>query len=199
MVSPVQTTAQSIARIGPNSLIQTIHALQTLAGPTAAFAVLAHADRLDLLDELPTALVPAHEFTTLVAAVYATLPNALATQVLEESGARTAAYVIRNRIPAPIRSLLRLLPPPLAVRLLLKAIGRHTYTFAGAAQFSYRLHPAATLRLAGDPATGRQSEYTVGPYYHGAFQAFMRDLVSPHARVSADVDTAGANLFTVCW
>jgi divinyl protochlorophyllide a 8-vinyl-reductase len=188
-----------IARIGPNALIQTVHALQAIAGPAATFAVLAHADRLDLLDALPTAMVPAHEFTALVAAVHATLPPATAAQVLEESGVRTAAYVIRNRIPAPIRTLLRILPPRPALRLLLAAIARHTWTFAGAARFSYQLRPTPTIRLAGDPATGAIPGVAVGPYYHGAFSAFMRDLVSPHARVSADVDAEGANVFTVSW
>lgn len=104
-----------------------------------------------------------------------------------------------STIPAPVRTLLRLLPPPLAIRLLLAAIRRHTYTFAGAAQFSYRLRPEPVLRLAGDPATGKPIECAVEPYYHGAFQAFMRDLVSPRARVSANVDADGANLFTVRW
>lgn len=193
------TTDAPKAKIGPNALIQTVQALQALTGPAATFAVLAHADRLDLLDTLPSVLVSAHEFTTLVEAVYATLPQALAEDVLAESGARTAAYVIRNRIPAPVRGLLRLLPPALAIRVLLQAIARHTYTFAGAAEFSYRLRPTPVLRLAGDPATGKHVACAVGPYYHGAFQAFMHDLVSPHAHVSASAAADGANLFTVRW
>jgi divinyl protochlorophyllide a 8-vinyl-reductase len=124
---------------------------------------------------------------------------ATANQVLEESGARTAAYVIRNRIPAPIRTLLRILPPRPAARLLLAAIARHSWTFAGAAAFSYQLRPTPTVRLAGNPATGAMPGVAVDPYYHGAFSAFMRDLVSPRAQVGAGVDAAGAHVFTVSW
>jgi bacteriochlorophyll 4-vinyl reductase len=169
----VQTATQTTALIGPNALIQTVHALQAIAGPAATFAVLAHADRLDLLDTLPTAMVPAHEFNTLVAAVHATLLPATANQVLEESGARTAAYVIRNRIPAPIRTLLRILPPRPAARLLLATIARHSWTFASAAAFSYQLRPTPTVRLAGDPATGAMPGVAVDPYLATAITPMM--------------------------
>jgi hypothetical protein len=98
---------------------------------------------------------------------------ATANQVLEESGARTAAYVIRNRIPAPIRTLLRILPPRPAARLLLATIARHSWTFASAAACSYQLRPTPTVRLAGDPATGAMPGVAVDPYLATAITPMM--------------------------
>jgi divinyl protochlorophyllide a 8-vinyl-reductase len=187
------------ALIGPNALIQTVRALHELVGPSATFAVLARADRLDLLDQSPGEMVHAAEFTALVDALFATLPRSDATRVLFRSGELTAAYVIRNRIPAPIRLLLRGLPPSFALRLLLRAIRRHSYTFAGAAQFHYELRPTPLITLTGDPATGTLPASRVEDYYHGAFSTFMRTLVTHKARVDMRTSTTGSNLFWVRW
>ena len=58
--------------------------------------------------------------------------------IAEEAGARTADYIIANRIPAPVVRLLRLLPAFIAAPVLMAAIRKHAWTFAGAGVFTPR-------------------------------------------------------------
>jgi divinyl protochlorophyllide a 8-vinyl-reductase len=58
--------------------------------------------------------------------------------IAEEAGARTADYIIANRIPRAVVWLLRRLPPGLAAPLLMAAIRKHAWTFVGAGAFAAR-------------------------------------------------------------
>ena len=48
---------------------------------------------------------------------------------------RTGDYLLAHRIPKPVQALLKRLPAPLAARVLLAAITRHAWTFAGSGRF----------------------------------------------------------------
>lgn len=56
--------------------------------------------------------------------------------IAEEAGARTADYIIANRIPRPAVWLLKRLPALLAAPLLMGAIRKHAWTFVGAGVFT---------------------------------------------------------------
>ena len=56
--------------------------------------------------------------------------------IAEESGARTADYIIANRIPRAACWLLRHLPAWAAAPLLMAAIRKHAWTFVGAGAFT---------------------------------------------------------------
>ena len=58
-----------------------------------------------------------------------------AFDIAEESGARTADYIIANRIPRAAVWLLRRLPAAAAAPLLMAAIRKHAWTFIGAGDF----------------------------------------------------------------
>lgn len=58
-----------------------------------------------------------------------------AAALAAEAGRRTADYILANRIPRAAQAILRLSPPPLAARLLARAIERHAWTFAGSGAF----------------------------------------------------------------
>ncbi|GAB4478103.1 MAG: hypothetical protein OHK0018_09090 [Erythrobacter tepidarius] len=55
--------------------------------------------------------------------------------IAEEAGARTADYIIAKRIPPAVVWLLRHLPALLAAPVLMAAIRKHAWTFAGAGVF----------------------------------------------------------------
>ena len=58
-------------------------------------------------------------------------------------------YVLHNRIPRLVRRLLPKVPRRLALRLLLRAVRAHAWTFAGSADFRVRHRPeGAELTLA---------------------------------------------------
>ena len=56
-------------------------------------------------------------------------------RIAEDAGARTADYIITNRIPRPAVWLLRHLPAVVAAPLLMAAIRKHAWTFVGAGTF----------------------------------------------------------------
>ncbi|MEL6921603.1 MAG: bacteriochlorophyll 4-vinyl reductase, partial [Pseudomonadota bacterium] len=57
-----------------------------------------------------------------------------ATSIARDAGHRTGRYILEHRIPNLAQSALVRLPKRLAVRLLLKAIEKNAWTFAGSAR-----------------------------------------------------------------
>lgn len=168
------------ARIGPNAILQTLRSVEEAVGREAADRL---AQRCGFPTQLPPGLIPESWFLTLVAEVRAAFPPAMAEAILGRSGTLTAAYVTRNRIPAFVRVLLRVLPVRLALPLLQGAIGRNAWTFAGSGRFRVEgpypgvliLEGAPTCRPPGPPARA-------GSYYEAAFRDLLA-LAAPGVRV----------------
>lgn len=188
--SPTATSSPSLdaARIGPNSVIQTVTALRERYGQAQADAILRSAGHSDLLTALPTTMIDEREFLDLIRALRAQLGLDEAGAVLARAGERTADYLLANRIPAPARVLLRLLPARPALRLLLVAISGHAWTFAGSGRFSYTLGRAPVLALV-DCVECRDThaDAPICRYYAATFTGLLRALVHPRVRV---VETA---------
>ncbi len=169
-----------IAQIGPNAVSRALEAVHERFGPLAEGAL---RERVGLPDHFPDHLVPETWFVDLVQDLRGHFPPGQVGWVLAEAGERTGRYVTANRIPAPFRALLRMLPPRLALPILLDAFGRHAWTFAGSGRFrvegryprSIVLEDAPTCRIPG-PAYGS------GTYYESAFQTLL-SLAAPGIRV----------------
>ncbi|MFN8566701.1 MAG: bacteriochlorophyll 4-vinyl reductase [Kouleothrix sp.] len=180
----IEHRAGTAAKIGPNAVIQTVNALLDMHGRAATQRLLEQIGKPWLLDYHPGALIDEHEF----AALYHDLIGALGIDatglVMARAGGRTARYVMANRIPRPIHWLLRLLPRRLSLKLLLGAIGKHAWTFAGSGQFSYSLGRTPLLALANSlTARGLASAGPACAFYQAAFQGFMETLIDPRLRV----------------
>ena len=136
--------------VGPNSVIQLAHALNDLAGDGVARDVFAKAGLSGLLDHLPDEMVdervPARLFDTL----WRTLPEASARIIAADAGRRTAGYILKHRIPRPAQLVLRWLPSSLARRLLLMAIQKHAWTFAGSGRCTTRWGNPAVIEIEGN-------------------------------------------------
>jgi divinyl protochlorophyllide a 8-vinyl-reductase len=137
--------------VGPNAILQTLEALQALAGPQALTRVCAAAGMPGLPDDPPAAMIPAQDALRLHRAVAETLPASLAEAVARDAGRRTGDYILAHRIPAPARGLLWLMPGRLAGPALLTAIGRHAWTFAGAAEVTCLRRPELELVIRDNP------------------------------------------------
>jgi len=166
----------SPARIGPNTVIQTLAAVEELEGtPTR--------DRVARLAGLPAAepagMIAEATFLDLLSALRRELDAETAREVLVLSGEKTGDYVAANRIPGPFRSLLGWLPARISIPLLLAAFRHHAWTFAGSSGFerggaypgSLLLDNAPTCRLTG-------AAEPTGGYYAAAFQRLL-SLASP--------------------
>ncbi|MBX0328063.1 bacteriochlorophyll 4-vinyl reductase [Oscillochloris sp. ZM17-4] len=171
-------TTMHVARIGPNAIIQTIAALRESYAPEELPALLA-GDAAGYLSELPHAMIPESDFHDLVRLLVARMGGERAGEILYRSGERTADYVRANRIPAPIRTVLGLLPAPISLRLLLLAISKHAWTFVGSGVFRFGLGRAPSVSI-GRPDDQRAADISgaLCRYYSGAFTQMLRRVVS---------------------
>lgn len=160
--------------IGPNAVIQTGVALHAFAGVELQHEVFRKAKLDGYLKSPPSQMVPEGEVTDLFAALQGSLPLHQANAVLEEAGRRTADYIIAHRIPRVAASLIALSPRAVAARLLLAAIGRHAWTFAGSGTAQVQLGRAMALEIFANPLA------TVGCSWHVAIlRRLYARLVSP--------------------
>lgn len=171
-------------KIGPNAVIQTVNALIELHGAAAAREVLERIGRPGLIDYRPGSLIDEREFETLHRDLVGALGLGESGRVMARAGALTAQYVIANRIPRPAQRALRLLPRAIGLRLLLGAIGQHTWTFAGSGKFSYTLGQTRLLAIEHClTARGITSDAPACAFYQAAFQGFLTTLIDSRLRV----------------
>lgn len=200
----VPTTAGSpSARIGPNAILRFVEVVAAATDAGTAQALLAAAGLPYHLAALPTAMVDEREVVALHRAALERLGLALTLDYAAEAGQRTAHYLLANRIPKPAQAILRVLPPTLASRVLLGAIGAHAWTFAG----SGRLHIAhghpVTVDIVGGPIPlAGAAAISLGRYYGATFATLYRSLVSSRTRVAdriAKVGTDDACRLSLAW
>jgi divinyl protochlorophyllide a 8-vinyl-reductase len=118
-------------RVGPNAIIQTRTALDAVCGIGMRRRVFDAASLQAWQTADPADMVPASAVNRLNSAVAQALDTARAEAVMRTAGRMTGDYILSNRIPKAARIVLRNLPARLALRLLLKAITRNAWTFAG--------------------------------------------------------------------
>lgn len=137
-------------RIGPNSVTQLAVALRSLEGEETTRSVFGAAMIDDLLRDPPEKMIDERIPQRLFAAVSEHLPEERAKVVFADAGARTADYVLAHRIPRLAQWILKRLPARPAAALLLRAIERNAWTFAGSG--ACRVNTGAAL---GPNALGR--------------------------------------------
>lgn len=189
--------------IGPNAVLRVAEVLQAPAWSGSCAAVFARAGLAAYLASPPRSMVPEHEVRRLHQALRAELGEAAARTVAAEAGRRTADYLLAHRIPRPVQALLVRLPAPWAARVLLAAIRRHAWTFAGSGRFSARAGHPLELRIEGNPmCVGLQSAAPSCAFYAATFERLFSLLVHPRARVvetACESMGASACRFEVRW
>ncbi len=166
------------ARIGPNAVIQTWHALSAHCGEALATRVLAEATHRTPAT-LPDTMVDEREAIAIVHRVRQVLDDDGAAAVLRDAGERTARYLLANRIPAPAQWVMRLAPAPVAFRILAGAMGRHAWTFAGSGRFEWTTDPRVVLRIHDCPmCRDVRTSRPFCDYYAATFDTLVRTLVS---------------------
>jgi divinyl protochlorophyllide a 8-vinyl-reductase len=119
--------------VGPNAILQTDQALAEIHGRSFADAVFGRAgivsDR-----RRPDKMVDAGTVRRLHAAIRDSLSGPEASAVMRRAGELTGCYILANRIPVRAMQLLAALPRSISPHLLLMAIRRHAWTFAGSSR-----------------------------------------------------------------
>jgi divinyl protochlorophyllide a 8-vinyl-reductase len=187
------------ARIGPNAITRVAEALDRDRAP----AVFATAGLAHYLRTPPEAMVDETEVVRLHGALRGVLGGPEARRITRRAGELTGDYLLAHRIPAVARGVLRALPAALAAPLLLAAVRRHAWTFAGSGRFTAAAGRPVTLAIEGNPlARGAVSDEPLCDYYAATFQRLFRALVHPRAGVvetACEACGAPACRFEVRW
>jgi divinyl protochlorophyllide a 8-vinyl-reductase len=165
-------------RVGPNAVTRTIEALRAFHGEESCRAVLICAGLERYARTPPVEMVPEGEVAALQVALVDVLGPKQAAIVASEAGRLTGGYLLENRIPRLAQALLRRLPRPLAAALLVRAIARHAWTFAGSGQFSYAWTDGLRLNLSGSPVcrdlrTGEPACHFLAATFERVFSAML--------------------------
>ncbi len=188
--------AHPVGRIGPNVLIQTAHALAHRLGRDTASRVL-QVSTHHTFDTLPTEMVDEATANALMRHLVESFGLPFARTVMRDAGERTGDYLLANRIPALARLTLPALPTRLALRILLAAISRHTWTFAGSAKVEILLGMPAVISISGCPmCAGIKSDTPICDFYVGTFHRLAQALLGP--RGYADEITCEARGDSAC-
>ena len=169
-------------RIGPNAILQIVPVLDRALGRDGRDRLLSEAGVSDLpdghglIDEGPVARL--HQTLRL------RYPD-LAPDLARQAGEATADYIIANRIPRPVRALLRLLPVRLAAPVLSRAIARNAWTFAGSGRFGLVSVRPPVFEIADNPVVRGETAHVPVCVWHAAvFERLFGNLVTPSAQVT---------------
>lgn len=179
-------------RVGPNAVIRLAEALAAGPGEDAARAVFDAAGLPAMRTAPPERMVDETVAARLFRAVHAVLPRETADAVLYEAGRRTGAYVLAHRLPSPVRAVLRALPPVLARPVLMAAIRRNAWTFAGSGRVTTG---ARVIEIVDNPLAVPGCRWHVG-----TFETLFRALVAADTtvrHVARGVDGAPVCRFVV--
>lgn len=191
------------ARIGPNAVIRVAEALRSEFGPDGAQGVFAAAGLARYLDAPPEQMVDEAEVALLHRRLRESLGNEAARRIGRAAGLRTGDYLLAYRIPRPVQWLLRSLPAPLAARVLLAAIARHAWTFAGSGRFRALHGRPLLLFIERNPlCRGVRADQPLCDFYAATFERLFRELVHRATRVreiACESTGAPACVFEVRW
>jgi divinyl protochlorophyllide a 8-vinyl-reductase len=174
--------AAAAGRIGPNAITRVAEVLPGVVGCSATRQIFETAGLLGYLVAAPQSMVDETEVTRLHQVLRAALGSDVTRQVTHEAGLRTADYLLAHRIPKPVQALLKVLPAPLAARVLLSAIRRHSWTFSGSGEFTARAGQPVVLTIRRNPlCKGSVTDAPACDFYTATFERLFRVLVHPGA------------------
>jgi divinyl protochlorophyllide a 8-vinyl-reductase len=172
-------------RVGPNAITRVGEALDALYGRATTHAVFADAGLTGYLDAWPEAMVDELEVAGLNRALHAHLPEDGFRRVAREAGRRTGDYLLAHRIPGPVKALLRPAPAWLASRILLQAIARNAWTFAGSGAFDAAAGRPCVVTIRNCPLCREiRAAHGVCDTYTGTFERLFRALVHANAEAA---------------
>jgi divinyl protochlorophyllide a 8-vinyl-reductase len=195
--------ARPVAVIGPNAVTRMAEALAAMGGEALCRDIFVSAGLAAHLATPPTRMIPETDVAALHRAAIEALGEERAAGLSREAGRLTGNYLLAHRIPQMAQRVLKRLPRALASRILVTAIARHAWTFAGGGEFTYRFSPRLTLTLKGSPiCKGLRTEAPACSYFAGTFERVFGEVLGPSLRVTeteCEATGAAACVFEVSW
>jgi divinyl protochlorophyllide a 8-vinyl-reductase len=201
-LSEVGLTDQ-VHRIGPNAVTRVAEALNRELPAARVARIFELAGLEPYLTNPPQRMVDEREVSRLHRVLRAELGVPDALRIARAAGALTGDYLLAHRIPAAVKMLLTLLPAALASRVLLDAIRRHSWTFAGSGEVRLDTTYPPRLAIAGCCiCRGERSEAPLCDFYSAAIQRLFQVLVRSGASVketACQASGADACTFEITW
>lgn len=186
------------SRIGPNAVTRLAEVLTARHGAQAAADLFAAAGLSHHIAAPPERMVAEADVVALHRALAGRFP-AEAEAIAADAGARTGAYLLANRIPKPVQAVLRVAPPWLAAKVLLAAVAKNAWTFAGSGVFEARAGGGADVAVRGGPfADPGEAAAPLRAFYAAVFEHLFRALVSPRTTAAAETG-GGAVAIRLAW
>jgi divinyl protochlorophyllide a 8-vinyl-reductase len=189
--------------IGPNAVTRLAEALRELGPEPTARAIFRRAGVERHLDNPPTRMIDERDVAALHCAMVDLLGPADAARTSTLAGRLTGDYLLANRIPRVAQAILRAAPRPIAARVLMRAIAKHAWTFAGGGAFSYAFKPRLTLTLRGSPICRYlRTEEPACQYFAATFERVLGAMLGPRVRViETECEASGSDAcrFSVTW
>jgi divinyl protochlorophyllide a 8-vinyl-reductase len=174
--------ADPAGRVGPNAITRVGEAVDAIHGRETTRTIFAQAGLTGYLDAWPDAMVAEGEVAALNRALHDVLPDDAFRTVARDAGRRTGDYLLAVRIPKPVQAVLRPAPARLAARVLLAAIARNAWTFAGSGTFDAAAGRPAVVTITDCPLCREiAADRPVCDTYTGTFERLFRALVHPAA------------------
>lgn len=199
----MQLTMTSRDRIGPNAILQVIDSVTARLGLDQTQALFNAAGLQHHLASRPATMVSESDVATLQHQLRENFGPALAREISWDAGLRTGDYLLANRIPKLAQVVLKRLPAGVAARVLAKAIGKHSWTFAGSGTLHIRPGRPFSFIIQRNPICSRiQSDVPVCHYYAGTFERIFQAIVHPNSRVleiECEATGGAACVFQITW
>lgn len=199
----IPATEPPTGQIGPNAVVRIAEAVAARFGAGATARLFLAAGLSRHLTAPPSRMVDETEVIRLHAELRAMFGLEAARELSREAGRLTAGYLLAHRIPKPMRILLPKLPARLASRILLVAVSRHAWTFAGSGHFTATPGRPVRLRIRDCPlCRGAESGEPLCEFYSATFEHLYRALVHPAAtgrQTACQASGAPACEFEIRW
>ncbi|HEY8125549.1 MAG TPA: bacteriochlorophyll 4-vinyl reductase [Methylocystis sp.] len=202
-IALVEHKTARLGLIGPNAITQMAASLSDAYGAPLRRDVFEDAGLARHLLAQPTQMIPEDDVARLHQAAIDRLGEAKAAEVSRAAGRRTGDYLLATRIPPFAQRALKIMPRPLAARILVAAIARHAWTFSGSGEFSYEFAPHLYLRIVASPiCRGLRTETPACTYFAATFERVFAEMLGPSlsvAEVECAATGAAACVFEVRW
>lgn len=181
--------AESTGKIGPNAISQLEAVLRERLGSERTEHIFGAAGLVDYLQRPPTRMIDERDVARLHCTVRRSVPVAEARNIMSDAGDRTGSYILANRIPRPVVFLLRRLPAAWSSPLLIKAIARHAWTFAGSGIFRINRdivrRSMIVARIEHNPVVALEnSAYPICDWHAAVFRRLFTELVDEATQVT---------------
>jgi len=178
-----------VPRIGPNAIIQVAAAMGDRLGRARTEPWLMQATGYTY-NSLPSEMIDEREAQALIHTLLAQVGPRLTADLLREAGHRTGDYLLANRIPRVAQWAIRAAPKTVGLRLLLDAMRKNAWTFAGSGQFVISRDAATGTSRVPDlifescpMCRDLHESQPMCDFYGGTFERLIRALVARFASV----------------